>query len=169
MIISKDNNNNWTPVATGNGTFVGTENSFNEVKDTLPNNTVAYITDDGNSDLQPVDAVTNGDMHPVTSNAVYDKLNGFVKTFTFTDFQYTIPHAGGYLPWHVLMSMSSDVPKLAIIKLTKVYRNGVDSDAWAEIKSSKYGLHIVFTDTSTGLPLEEGTVITISGVVNYVE
>lgn len=74
MILSKDSNNNWAPTAGGTGTFIGTLAAFNAIKDTLPVNTVAYITDDGNSDLQPVDAVTNGDMHPVTSNAVYDKF-----------------------------------------------------------------------------------------------
>ena len=74
MILS-NNNGTFTPVAGGTGTFIGTKAAFNAVKDTLPENTVAYITDDGNGDLQPVDAVTNGDMHPVTSNAVYDVLN----------------------------------------------------------------------------------------------
>ena len=73
MILS-NNNGTFTPVAGGNGTFIGTAAAFNAIKDTLPVNTVAYITDDGNGDLQPVDAVTNGDMHPVTSNAVYDTL-----------------------------------------------------------------------------------------------
>jgi hypothetical protein len=47
MIISKDNQGNWTPVATGNGTFVGTNAAFDAVKDDLPDNTVAYTTDDG--------------------------------------------------------------------------------------------------------------------------
>ena len=75
MIISKDKQGNWVPTAGGTGTFIGTLAAFNAIKDTLPVNTVAYITDDGNGDLQPVDAVTNGDMHPVTSNAVYDALN----------------------------------------------------------------------------------------------
>ena len=74
MILSKTSNNTWTPTAGGTGTFIGTLAAFNAIKDTLPVNTVAYITDDGNGDLQPVDAVTNGDMHPVTSNAVYDKF-----------------------------------------------------------------------------------------------
>ena len=46
MIISKDNQGNWIPVATGNGTFIGTLAAFNAIKDTLPVNTVAYITDD---------------------------------------------------------------------------------------------------------------------------
>lgn len=73
MILS-NNNGTFTPVAGGTGTFIGTTAAFNAVKATLPENTVAYITDDGNGDLQPVDAVTNGDMHPVTSNAVYDGL-----------------------------------------------------------------------------------------------
>lgn len=75
MILSKTSNNNWTPTAGGTGTFIGTLAAFNAIKDTLPVNTVAYITDDGNGDLQPIDAITNGDMHPVTSNAVYDTLN----------------------------------------------------------------------------------------------
>lgn len=74
MIISKDKQGNWTPTAGGTGTFIGTLAAFNAIKDTLPVNTVAYITDDGNGDLQPVDAVTNGDMHPITSNAVYDRF-----------------------------------------------------------------------------------------------
>lgn len=52
MIISKDSNNNWTPVATGNGTFVGTKAAFDAVKDDLPDNTVAYTTDDG-TELSP--------------------------------------------------------------------------------------------------------------------
>ena len=78
MILSKDSNNNWTPTAGGTGTFIGTLAAFNAIKDTLPVNTVAYITDDGNGDLQPVDAVTNGDMHPVTSNAVYDKFASII-------------------------------------------------------------------------------------------
>ena len=73
MILS-NNNGTFTPVAGGNGTFIGTKAAFDAVKATLPDNTVAYITDDGNGDLQPVDAVTNGDMHPVTSNAVYDTI-----------------------------------------------------------------------------------------------
>jgi len=71
MIISKDSNNNWTPVATGNGTFVGTKAAFDAVKDDLPDNTVAYTTDDGES---VTDEITDGDMRAVTSNAVYDEL-----------------------------------------------------------------------------------------------
>jgi hypothetical protein len=71
MIISKDSNNNWTPVATGNGTFVGTKTAFDAVKDDLPDNTVAYTTDDGES---VTDEITDGDMRAVTSNAVYDAL-----------------------------------------------------------------------------------------------
>lgn len=51
MIISKDSNNNWTPVATGNGQFVGTKAAFDAVKDDLPDNTVAYTTDDGEDTL----------------------------------------------------------------------------------------------------------------------
>ena len=73
MILS-NNNGTFTPVAGGTGTFIGTSAAFNAVKATLPVNTVAYITDDGNGDLQPVDAITDGDMHPVTSNAVFDSL-----------------------------------------------------------------------------------------------
>lgn len=46
MILSKDINNNWTPTAGGTGTFIRTAAAFNAIKDTLPVNTVAYITDD---------------------------------------------------------------------------------------------------------------------------
>ena len=45
MILS-NNNGTFTPVAGGNGTFIGTAAAFNAVKNTLPVNTVAYITDD---------------------------------------------------------------------------------------------------------------------------
>ena len=83
MILSKDSNNNWAPTAGGTGTFIGTLAAFNAIKDTLPVNTVAYITDDGNGDLQPVDAVTDGNMHPVTSNAVYDNLKNYVQQKVF--------------------------------------------------------------------------------------
>ena len=46
MILSKDKQGNWTPTAGGTGTFIGTLAAFNAIKDTLPVNTVAYITDD---------------------------------------------------------------------------------------------------------------------------
>lgn len=90
MILSKDSNNNWTPTAGGTGTFIGTLAAFNAIKDTLPVNTVAYITDDGNGDLQPVDAVTNGDMHPVTSNAVYDKLDVVGQVYNISPAAFTL-------------------------------------------------------------------------------
>ena len=92
MIISKDSNNNWTPVATGNGTFVGTNAAFDSVKDDLPDNTVAYTTDDGES---VTDEITNGDMRAVTSNAVYDNL---IKTeqITLTALTGTITYSQVY-------------------------------------------------------------------------
>lgn len=90
MILSKDSNNNWTPTAGGTGTFIGTAAAFDAVKATLPVNTVAYITDDGNGDLQPVDAVTNGDMHPVTSNAVYDKLDVVGQVYNISPAAFTL-------------------------------------------------------------------------------
>ncbi len=45
MILS-NNNGTFTPVAGGTGTFIGTKAAFDAVKATLPDNTVAYITDD---------------------------------------------------------------------------------------------------------------------------
>lgn len=90
MIISKDKQGNWTPTAGGTGTFIGTLAAFNAIKDTLPVNTVAYITDDGNGDLQPVDVVTNGDMHPVTSNAVYDKLDVVGQVYDISPAAFTL-------------------------------------------------------------------------------
>lgn len=84
MILSKNSNNNWTATAGGNNVWTGTKTEFDSVKSSLPVNTVAYITDDGNSDLQPVDAITNGDMHPVTSNAVYDAI--IAKALASSDF-----------------------------------------------------------------------------------
>ena len=89
MILS-NNNGTFTPVAGGTGTFIGTSAAFNAVKATLPVNTVAYITDDGNGDLQPVDAITNGDMHPVTSNAVYDKLDVVGQVYDISPAAFTL-------------------------------------------------------------------------------
>ena len=45
------------------------------------NNTI----DEVETSLQPVDTVTSGDMHSVTSNAVADALSGKVNTNTYTD------------------------------------------------------------------------------------
>lgn len=105
MILS-NNNGTFTPTAGGTGTFIGTAAAFNAVKATLPVNTVAYITDDGNGDLQPVDAVTNGDMHPVTSNAVYDALPTFEQyIFQLT---YTIP-ADSWLDIATSINWSQDI------------------------------------------------------------
>ena len=89
MILS-NNNGTFTPTAGGTGTFIGTAAAFNAVKATLPVNTVAYITDDGNGDLQPVDAITNGDMHPVTSNAVYDKLDVVGQVYDLSPAAFTL-------------------------------------------------------------------------------
>jgi len=97
MIISKDSNNNWTPVATGNGTFVGTKAAFDAVKDDLPDNTVAYTTDDGES---VTDEITDGDMRAVTSNAVYDALNPTETTITGTS--RTVSVTVGKTDWFTL-------------------------------------------------------------------
>lgn len=166
MILSKDSNNNWTPTAGGTGTFIGTLAAFNAIKDTLPVNTVAYITDDGNGDLQPVDAVTNGDMHPVTSNAVYDELKNLVKTVTLSNKSFTIP-AGGFVGWYNLTGLTTQ-PQLAFVRLSSVIINGAESDCFVEIKSSKYGAHAVFTSVNSGLPLSDGTQLTVSGVASYI-
>ena len=65
-----------TPFAAAiKSTFVGTQAEWDaltaEQKATYR---LVNITDDGESG-DVVDAVTNGDMHPVTSNAVYDEIN----------------------------------------------------------------------------------------------
>ena len=163
MILSKTSNNNWTPTAGGTGTFIGTLAAFNAIKDTLPVNTVAYITDDGNGDLQPVDAITNGDMHPVTSNAVYDALN---KSVTITNKTFTIP-TGGCVSGSKLTGLTTQ-PRLAYVRLTSVSVDGADSDCFVDIKSSKYGAHALFTDVGTGLPLDAGRSLTISGIDYYI-
>lgn len=246
MILS-NNNGTFTPVAGGTGTFIGTAAAFNAVKATLPVNTVAYITDDGNGDLQPVDAVTNGDMHPVTSNAVYDTLkdgtfninartvivNGdsgdlheggelelarpdgstfknlgklYIDSYDnklrffgtnssntttmfeidFTDNKvrfngnelaelkhidinnktFTMP-TGGFVSWSNLTGLTTQ-PRLAYVRLTSVSIDGVDGDCFVDIKSSKYGAHAVFIDVATGLPLNAGRSLTISGNVYYI-
>lgn len=76
MILSKDSNNNWTPTAGGTGTFIGTLAAFNAIKDTLPVNTVAYITDDGNGDL-----VTEDEAQAMINTTLNNRFKGLSMTY----------------------------------------------------------------------------------------
>ena len=83
MILS-NNNGTFTPVAGGTGTFIGTKAAFDAVKATLPDNTVAYITDDADENIG---AIYTGTGQTGTSNSWHDV------TITFPT---TVP-AGTYL------------------------------------------------------------------------
>ena len=132
---------------------------------------VQYKSADGwknisSSSNNAVDTVENGNMNPVTSNAVYDALNNLVKTVTLSNKSFTIP-TGGFVGWYNLTGLTTQ-PQLAFVRLSSVIINGAESDCFVEIKSSKYGAHAVFTSVNSGLPLGDGTQLTVSGVVNYV-
>jgi len=89
MIISKDSNNNWTPVATGNGTFVGTKTAFDAVKDDLPDNTVAYTTDDGTEEEGVIGLST-------TDVISFSHINTSTSAGTWTSGRVEIPETGLY-------------------------------------------------------------------------
>lgn len=129
---------------------------------------VQYKTSDGwknisSSSNNAVDVVADGNMNPVTSNAVYDAL---FKSITITNQTFTIP-LGGYVGWQSLTGLTTQ-PRLALLRLTSVSLDGADGDCFVEIKSSKYGVHAVFTNVASGLPLDAGRVLTISGIVYYI-
>jgi len=67
-----------TALASGQRTWVGTKAAYNAAKQagTLPNNCFIYIIDD--EDDSVVNAVTNGDMRAVTSNAVYNYVDTMI-------------------------------------------------------------------------------------------
>lgn len=129
---------------------------------------VQYKTSDGwknisSSSNNAVDTVADGNMNPVTSNAVYGVLN---KSVTITNKTFTIP-TGSYVSWFNLTGLTTQ-PRLAYVRLTSVSIDGADGDCFVDIKSSKYGAHATFINVATGLPLDAGRSLTISGVAYYI-
>lgn len=49
MAIYNNNNGTLTTLASGSRVWIGTESAFNTAKNSIPNNTAIYITDDGDS------------------------------------------------------------------------------------------------------------------------
>lgn len=130
---------------------------------------VQYKTSDGwknisSSSNNAVDTVADGNMNPVTSNAVYDVLN---KSIAITNKTFTMP-TGGFVSWGNLVGHDTPQPRLAYVRLTSVSIDGADGDCFVDIKSSKYGAHAVFTNVASGLPLEAGRSLTISGIAYYI-
>ena len=76
MTQIKDDNGNWVAVAGGQRTWVGTKAALQTAlnDDEIPNGTPIMVTDDYAEGTEIVDAVENGNMKAVTSNAVYDAL-----------------------------------------------------------------------------------------------
>ena len=76
MTQIKDDNGNWVVVAGGQRTWVGTKAALQTAlnNDEIPNGTPIMVTDDYAEGTEIVDAVENGNMKAVTSNAVYDAL-----------------------------------------------------------------------------------------------
>lgn len=108
-----------------------------DVTDEVTNGDMNPVTSnavyDAITDLTPVDAVTNGDLSPVTSNAVYDAMND-VKTITPTP---VIGGAAGTITWD-----SFDVKKLG--KLVNITINGMRHTSDVSIPGT--------TMIATGLP-----------------
>lgn len=160
-------NNELVALETGAGAsiFVGTQAEWDALTTAEKNEyQQANITDVNSVVHVPVDVVADGNMNPVTSNAVYDALN---KSVTITNKTFTIP-TGGYVSWGNLVGHDMPQPRLAYVRLTSVSIDGADGDCFVDIKSSKYGAHAVFIDVATGLPLDAGRTLTISGIVYYI-
>lgn len=149
-------------------TFIGTQAEWDALTSAEQlEYDVADITDAPGDGTVVVDAVEDGNLNAVSSNAVYDALSNLVKTVTFSDKSITIP-TGGYISWYNLTGVLNTVPKLATVRLTNVVINGTASDCFATVQSSKYGIHVVFTNINDGLPLANGTVLVVSGVASYI-
>lgn len=119
---------------------------------------------DSNGNIEDIAGGLTADM---AQTMIDDALNNLVKSVTFTDKSITIP-VGGYVSWYNLTGISGTVPKLATIRLTNVVINGTASDCFATVQSSRYGIHVIFTNINGGLPLAEGTVLVVSGVASYI-
>lgn len=106
-ILSKDTNNNWSVTASGGRQWVGTQAVYEAAlqSGSIPPNTMVCITDDGSND--PVDVVQNGNMHAVTSNAVYDALPTF-EQYILPPRTYTIT-AYGSIEMETTISWSNDI------------------------------------------------------------
>lgn len=111
--------------------------------------------------------VAGGLTADMAQTMIDDAVNNLVKTVTFTDKSITIP-TGGYVSWYNLTGVLNSTPKLATIRLTNVVINGTASDCFATVQSSRYGIHVVFTNINDGLPLANGTVLVVSGVASYI-
>lgn len=126
---------------------------------------LADFTDDTASGVPIIsDAVTDGDMNPVTSNAVASLF----KTVLLTDKTFTLP-LGGYVSWSNFTGLPAQPqPRFAYARLSDVKINRETADCFVEIKSSKYAAHAVFTSVNEGLPLPAETQLTVSGMVYYI-
>lgn len=88
-MIAYNNNGQLVTLASGQRMWIGTSAAHEAAiqAGTMPNNCTVAIIDEAQIDATPTDAITNGDMHPVTSNAVYDalpKFNNVVITKSYT-------------------------------------------------------------------------------------
>jgi len=145
-------------------TFVGTRAEWDAL--TLAEKKqydLADFTDDTATGTAIIsDAVTAGDLNPVTSNAVARLF----KSVLLTNKSFTLP-TGGYVNWNNLTGLLTQ-PRFAYVRLSDVQINGETADCFAEIKSSKYAAHAVFTTVDEGLPLPAETQLTVSGIVYYI-
>ena len=75
----------WEEVDFGDSTphWSGTRAEYEAVKDTLAVGTITFITDDYDEGLEVVDVIENGNMNPVTSNAVAKITSHDLSTLTW--------------------------------------------------------------------------------------
>ena len=94
------------------------------------------------------------------------ELKAMVKTLNISNTTFTMP-SGAYVSWLALTGVAQQ-PKMAMFTMTDVLVDGASSDCFVCFESSKYGQHLRFRTIETGVFLNAGTVVTISGVVSYI-
>lgn len=103
----------WEEVDFGDSTphWTGTRAEYEAIKDTLEIGTVVCITDDYDSGLEVVDVIEDGNMNPVTSNAVAEITNHGLSTLTWNT---TYIDLGTWATGGIL-------EKCGIIQFTKIF------------------------------------------------
>lgn len=103
----------WEEVDFGDGTphWTGTRAEYEAIKDTLEAGTIVNIVDDYDDGLEVVDVIENGNMNPVTSNAVAKVTSHDLSTLTWNT---TYVDLGTWTTGGIL-------EKCGIVQFTKIF------------------------------------------------
>ena len=118
------------------------------------------------ADLQTTDKTSI--VNAINENkADITELKATVKTLNISNKSFTMPQ-GAYVDWFSLTGLAQQ-PKMAMFTMTNILVDGNPFDCFACFESSKYGQHLRFSSVDSGVLLNAGTVITISGRVSYIQ